>query len=183
MALVVMSLALLASCASGPQINTDYDRSVDFSGYRTYGFFQPMSIEDPNYSTIFGSVFREAIGREMESRGYVRSAEPDLLINVSARLQQKLQVSQSSTPAPYYAYRRGFYAPWGGYRWDTQTQVSQYTEGTVNVDLVDRAQKRMVWEGVAIGRLREDLSNAEVRERISAGVAKMFQEYPFRAAP
>lgn len=183
LALHVVLMAALTACASGPDIRSDYDRSIDFSRYSTYGFFTPLGIEDTNYSTIYGSVFREAISRELEARGYVRSAEPDLLVNVSASLQEKLQVSQTSAPAPYYAYRRGVYSPWVGYGWNTQTQVKQYTQGTVNVDLVDRAQKRMVWEGVAIGRLREDLSNAEVRQRISDGVAKMFSEYPFRAAP
>lgn len=47
----------------------------------------------------------------------------------------------------YYGYRRGYYDPWMGYGYGTTTQVSQYTEGTINIDLVDMAQKRMVWEG------------------------------------
>jgi hypothetical protein len=182
---LIAAVLLLSACASGPKIQTNYDPSVDFSTYRTYGFFSPMSIEGENYSTIYGAVFREAIGREMEARGYARSDEPDLVINVSASLQDKIQVTQTSA-APYhggyYGYRAGYYDPWGGYGWNTQTHVNQYTEGTVNVDVVDRAQKRMVWEGVAIGRLKENLTNEEVRERISNGVASMFEEYPFRAA-
>jgi hypothetical protein len=182
-ALAAFAVAALAACASQPTISSDYDREVDFSQYRTYGFFKPMSIEGPNYSTIFGSVFREAISRQMEARGYVRSEEPDLLINVSARLQEKMQVTQTSSPyyGGYYGYRGGYYSPWAGYGWDTQTHVSQYTEGTVNVDMVDAAQKRMVWEGVAIGRLKEDRSNEEVRAAVSEGVARMFEQYPFRA--
>jgi hypothetical protein len=40
----------------------------------------------------------------------------------------------------------------------------------------------MVWEGVAIGRLKEGLTNAEVRERISNGVTKLFEGYPFSAS-
>ena len=182
---LIAAVLLLTACASGPQIQTNYDPSVDFSNYRTYGFFNPMSIEGDNYSTIYGAVFRETIGREMEARGYARSDEPDLVINVSASMQEKIQVTQTSA-APYYGgyygYRVGYYDPWGGYGWNTQTHVNQYTEGTVNVDVVDRAQKRMVWEGVAIGRLKENLTNEEVRERISNGVASMFEEYPFRAA-
>ena len=173
--------ALLAGCASGPQFQSDYDRSVDFGRYKTYGFFEPLSIEGPNYSTIFGATFRDAISREMEARGYVKSAQPDLLINVAAQLQEKIQVTQYDTMPAYYGYRGGYYAPWVGYGWNTQTHVSHYTEGTVNIDMVDRAQKRMVWEGVAIGRLKEGLTNAELRERVSNGVASIFEGYPFRA--
>lgn len=187
-ALALISLlaasVLLSACASGPDIRSDYDRSVDFSGFKTYGFFNPMGIENPNYSTIYGSVFREAISREMESRGYVMSDDPDLLLNVSARLEDKTKVTTYSDPYPmgYYGYRRGYYDPWMGYGYGTSTHVSQYTEGTVNVDMVDARAKRMIWEGVAVGRLKEGRSNDEIRQAISDGVASMFVNYPFRAA-
>lgn len=180
---LLAAAALLTACASGPDIRSDYDQSVDFSQYTTYNFFSPMGIENPNYSTIYGSVFREAISREMEARGYVKSDDPDLLLNVSARLQDKTKVTTYNDPYPmgYYGYRRGFYDPWYGYGYGTQTHVSQYTEGTVNIDMVDARAKRMVWEGVGVGRLKEGRTNEEVRQAISDGVATMFQGYPFRA--
>ena len=176
--------ALLTACASGPDIRSDYDHTVDFSQYKTYNFFSPLGIENPNYSTIYGSVFREAISREMEARGYTLSDDPDLLLNVSAKLQDKTKVTTYNDPMPpmgYYGYRRGIYDPWYGYGYGTQTQVSQYTEGTVNIDMVDARAKRMVWEGVGVGRLKDDRTNEEVREAINAGVASMFEGYPFRA--
>jgi hypothetical protein len=175
---------LLASCASKPNINTDYDHTVDFSQYKTYAFFNPMGIENPNYSSIYGSIFREAISKEMESRGYTKSDNPDLLINVSGRLQDKTKVTTTSDPymsGSYYGYRRGRYGAWGGYGYGTTTNVSNYTEGTVNVDMVDRVQKRMVWEGVAVGRVNEKRTNEETRKNINAGIQEMFSAYPFRA--
>ena len=181
---LVAAALLIASCASKPKIETDYDRTVDFGQYRTYAFFNPMGIENPNYSSIYGSIFRDAISKEMESRGYTMSDNPDLLINVSGRLQDKTKVTTTSDPymsGGYYGYRRGAYGAWGGYGYGTQTHVSQYTEGTVNVDMVDRAQKRMVWEGVAVGRVNEKRTNEETRTNIHAGIAEMFAGYPFRA--
>ena len=183
---VLLSAAalLITGCASKPTIETDYDHTVDFSQYRTYGFFNPMGIENPNYSSIYGSIFRDAISKEMESRGYTKSDNPDLLINVSGRLQDKTKVTTTSDPymaGGYYGYRRGAYGPWGGYGYGTTTHVSNYTEGTVNVDMVDRAQKRMVWEGVAVGRIDEKTTNEERRANIYAGIRDMFAGYPFRA--
>ena len=181
---LVATALLVASCASKPTIETDYDRTVDFGQYKTYAFFNPMGIENPNYSSIYGSIFREAISKEMESRGYTKSDNPDLLINVSGRLQDKTKVTTTSDPymsGGYYGYRRGAYGAWGGYGYGTQTHVSQYTEGTVNVDMVDRAQKRMVWEGVAVGRVNEKRTNEETRINIHAGIKEMFAGYPFRA--
>ena len=182
--LLTSAVMLLASCASKPVIETDYDHTIDFSQYTTYGFFNPMGIENPNYSSIYGSIFRDAISKEMESRGYKMSDNPDLMINVSGRLQDKTKVTTTSDPymgGGYYGYRRGAYGAWGGYGYGTQTHVSNYTEGTVNVDMVDRNLKRMVWEGVAVGRINEKKTNEETRTNIYAGIQEMFAGYPFRA--
>ena len=177
-------LLVLAACSSGPTIKSDYDPSVDFTQYKTYNFFKPMGIENPNYSSLLGQMFRQAISKEMEARGYTLSPDPDLLMNVSAQLEDKTKVTTYSDPyyGGYYGYRAGFYDPWYGYGGGTRTHVSQYTEGTVNIDMVDANQKRMVWEGVAIGRVDEDKTNEEVRASINSGVAEMFANYPFRAA-
>jgi hypothetical protein len=179
-------LALLTACASSTKIQSDYDRSVDFSQYKTYGYFSPMGIENPNYSSLLGQMFRDAIDAQMQARGYVRSANPDLLFNVSARLEDKTRVTTMSDPmmyGGYYGYRGGLYDPWGGYGYGTTTHVSQYTEGTVNVDMVDPKMKRMLWEGIAIGRVDEKRKSNELRQDIMDGVAEMFEGYPFRAAP
>ena len=179
---LLFATVFLNGCASGPDIRSDYDPNVDFSQYKTYNFFDPLGIDNPGYSTIYGSIFRNALSREMEARGYVKSDNPDLLLNVSARLQDKTKVSTYSNPSPYYGYRRGYYGAWGGYGYNTSTHVDQYTEGTVNVDMVDVRAKQMVWEGVAVGRLKEDRTNAELTEGVNSAVASMFAEYPFRAA-
>ena len=184
LAFITAIAVLLASCASKPTIESDYDHTIDFGQYKTYGFFNPMGIENPNYSSIYGSIFRDAISKEMESRGYVQSDNPDLLLNVSGRLQEKTKVTTTSDPymgGGYYGYRRGAYGAWGGYGYGTSTHVSQYTEGTVNVDMVDRAQRRMVWEGVAVGRVQEKKTSEETRTNIYAGIQEMFSGYPFSA--
>ena len=184
MVLLAAAAVILASCASKPTIESDYDHTIDFTQYKTYNFFSPMGIESPSYSSIYGSIFRSAIGKEMESRGYTQSDNPDLMINVSGRLQDKTKVTTTSDPymgGGYYGYRRGHYGAWGGYGYGTTTHVSNYTEGTINVDMVDRAMKRMVWEGVAMGRVDEKKTSEERRQGINAGIQEMFAAYPFRA--
>jgi len=181
--MAMVALTLISACASSVKIQSDYDRSVDFSQYKTYGYYNPMGIENPNYSSLLGQMFRDAIDAQMQPRGYVLSDNPDLLINVSARLEDKTRVTTMSDPmyGGYYGYRDDLYDPWGGYGFGTTTHVSQYTEGTVNVDMVDIQQKRMVWEGIAIGRVDEKETNPELRADIMSGVAEMFENYPFRA--
>jgi hypothetical protein len=67
-----------------------------------------------------------------------------------------------------------------GYGYAQETHVSQYTEGTFNIDLVDARKKKLVWEAVAVGRVTDKLLE-ELEERVDAGVARAFAKYPFVA--
>ena len=82
--LPLVTLALISACASSVKIHSDYDHSVDFSKYRTYVYYSPMGFENPNYSSLLGQMFRDAIDVQMKQWGYVKSDNPDLLLNVSA---------------------------------------------------------------------------------------------------
>jgi hypothetical protein len=136
---VVGILALgagMTGCASD-NIRSDYDPTADFSQYSTFNFFTDAGPEDTNYQSFFSKYMIAAITREMEMRGYTLSNDPDLLVNFNAILREKTDVR--TTPAPmhggYYGYRGGFYDPWMGYGYAQETHVSQYTEGTFNIDL------------------------------------------------
>jgi hypothetical protein len=179
----ILAIAAGASgCASDP-IRSDYDPTADFSQYKSYNFFADAGPEQTNYQSFFSKYMVAAISREMDSRGYTKSNDPDLLVNFNAILREKTDVR--TTPAPsygggYYGYRGGFYDPWGGYGMATETHVSQYTEGTFNIDLVDARQKKLVWEAVGTGKISQKVLE-ELEERVNAGVPKFFAKYPFTA--
>jgi len=181
----VAGLLLLVAGTSGcatDNIRSDYDRSADFGQYETYDFFPDAGPDDTKYQSFFSRYMIAAISREMEARGYRRSEDPDILVNFNAVLREKTDVR--TTPAPmyggYYGYRGGFYDPWMGYGYATETNVSQYTEGTFNIDLVDAHRKKLVWEAVGVGRITEKLLE-NLEERVNIGVAKAFAKYPFVA--
>lgn len=174
-------VALLAACASGPTVKSDYDHQADFSRYRTFGYMSPLGTDKAGYSTLLTERLKDATRGQMEMRGYVYAAtNPDLLVNFNGKLQQKTEVSQAPPPpmGPYYGYRSGFYGGWPGYGWNDT--VYQYTEGTLNIDLVDPRRKQLVWEGVAVGEVR-DPEAATSPQSIEKAVAQVFSLYPFRA--
>ncbi|KRG44941.1 hypothetical protein ARC78_03785 [Stenotrophomonas pictorum JCM 9942] len=181
--LVGLSLVLmLAACASTPRVASQADPSADFSRYRSFAFYTPLALEQHGYTTITSNRIRAAVRTQMEARGYVfDERNPDLWVNLNAYLQDKTRV----TTMPevdydyYYSYRaRGYVAvPY----WRDRTDVYQYTEGTLNVDVIDARLKRLVWEGIAVGTVGR--SDPQRRgERIDAAVAAIFAEYPYRAA-
>ena len=42
---VILASALLAACATGPQVRTDHDPTADFSQYRTWSYYSPIAME------------------------------------------------------------------------------------------------------------------------------------------
>lgn len=175
---------VLAGCSSGPNIISDYDHSAPFDTYKTYNFMTDAGPQNSNYQGFFSQYMIAAITIEMELRGYVMSEDPDLLVNFNAILQEKTKVTTTSAPPPmggYYGYRGGYYGAWGGYGYGTETRVSQYTEGTFNIDIVDAKKKQLIWEAVGVGKVSQKaLENLE--EGVMNGVPNFFAHYPFMAA-
>jgi len=174
-------LVLLAGCATGPRITTEADPRADFSAYRTWSFYTPLAIESEGYETQTSALAKAAVRNEMERRGYTYSeANPDLWVNINAYLERRTDVSSMPTVdyAYYYSYRhRGYFAvPY----WNERTQVYRYTEGTMNVDLVDAREKRLVWEGIAVGRVA-NMRPDQRAQRVNSTIAEIFANYPHRA--
>lgn len=175
------AVLLLAACASGPRVSSEADPQANFSAYRTFGFYSPLALEKEGYATPTSDLIKAAARAQMESRGYVYDPDqPDLWVNLNAYMQERTDVS--SMPVVdynyYYSYRARRYVsvPY----WSEQTNVRQYTEGTLNVDLVDRASNRLVWEGVAVGRVAK-VKPEERASRIETAMAEIFAQYPHRA--
>ena len=175
-------LAFAAGCSSGPDIRSAYDDRSDFSQFETYNCFSDAGQGSTSYQSLFSQYMVTAITLEMENRGYVKSDDPDLFVNFNARFDDKTKITTSPSmgSSAYYGYRGGRYGAWGGYGYGTDTHVSQYTEGTFNIDLVDAEKQTLVWEAVAVGRMTEK-KRKNMQEGIRNGVPKFFAFYPFIA--
>ena len=175
-------MLIAAGCSSGPNLRSAYDDSVDFSQYKTYNYIDGAGPNSDNYQSLFSQYMVRAIDKEMTARGYTMSNAPDLLVNFNANLTDKTKVTTSPSmyTGGYYGYRRGYYDPWVGYGYGTETHVSQYTEGTFNIDLIDPRTKKLVWEAVGVGKITEDTFE-NLEQKVAEGVPLYFNLYPFRA--
>ena len=182
-AVILLFIAGIAGCSSGGKLRSDYDRGADFGSYQTWNFIEDAGPDYAGYESLFTQYMLEAITIEMDNRGYTKSDNPDLLVNFNAYVQDKTKVTTTSAPPPmggYYGYRGGYYGAWGGYGYGTQTHVSQYTEGTFNIDLIDAKQHQLVWEAVGVGRITDKVRN-NLRQTVMDGVPNFFALYPFVA--
>ena len=186
--LVILAIVFgLAGCSSGGKLRSDYDHTQDFSGYKTWNFIEDAGPDYVGYESLFTGYMITAITLEMDKRGYVMSDNPDLLANFNVMIQDKTKVTTSpssmgyyGSPGGYYGYRGGAYGAWGGYGYGTETHVSQYTEGTFNIDLIDAEKHQLVWEAVGVGRITDKLRE-NLEQTVREGVPKYFAMYPFVA--
>jgi hypothetical protein len=181
-AAAALAALALAGCASGPDVRADYDKSADFGKYRTYGFVAQAGTDSADFKSLSTQILQNAASRQMESRGYTRSDNPDLVINFKGKLEEKVDVE--STPAPYYGpgwgYGGWYGAPWGGYGGGTEVTTRRYNVGTLVMDVVDREKRQVVYQGGVEGVVtKEMLNNREAA--LNAAVARVFEKYPFVA--
>jgi len=172
--LFAVAAAMLAGCGTpAPTIRSGEDPGANFALYNTWGFVPELDSEEFGYESLLVQYLKEAVGKEMEARGYRRSDNPDLLVNFYINTKEKIQSRSTPTAGGgYYGYRRGYYGGWGGY----ETTVTQYTEGTLSIDLVDAKRRQLVWEGTAVGRIRQSTLD-DVQGAVNRVVPLVFAEY------
>jgi Domain of unknown function (DUF4136) len=179
---------LLSACApTGPELRTDYDRSTNFSAYRTYAYFDPVGTDKAGYSTLTTQHFKQAIDAQMAMRGYQKvESNPDLLVNFMANAVEKTDVR--STPSSsvmmgtgYYGYRGGMYATVPVYS-QPDVQTVRYKVGTANVDIVDARAKKLLWTGMVEGEL-SDAVMKNPQPAIEKVIGEMFTQFPGHAGP
>lgn len=175
-------LLALGGCASSPDVRVNYDRATDFGQFKTFGFADPLGTDRQGYQSIVSTFLKTAAQRELEARGMrFEKASPQLLVNFSAKLDEKVWIRSAPPPMagmagrPYYGYRTGMYGSWATY--DDMTIATPYTEGTVNIDVVDAARKQLVWEGVVSGTVTQETRD-NLQPAIDKAVAAAFEKYP-----
>jgi hypothetical protein len=183
--LLLSVTAALTACASAPlKVHTRVDPAAGFSGYRTYGFVPVVGTNYGGKTTALTVYFMQAIRQEMDSRGYQYTEDsPDLFVNFNAN--PVAGTDQKTNIAPSYGYSTGYYA----YRAELyglpviqseSEETINYRVGTANIDIVDAKKKMLAWEGIAEGRLTEEMI-ANPGPALGKIIAEMFEKYPGKA--
>jgi len=167
--------ALLASCST-VKISTEYNPKADFASYRTYAWaaVEPGPEEAPSIrNPAVYSMVRTAVDRELSARGLTpdESGQPDLLVVVHGMARDRIEVSSYG-----YAYAPLYYGPHGAMMVGTSaTEVRQYRDGTLLLDLIDAKTHQLVWRGTASDTVS---SPSEVQGVVNNAVKTLLAEYP-----
>ncbi|KGL58686.1 DUF4136 domain-containing protein [Polaribacter sp. Hel1_85] len=168
--LLILSIVLLYSCNS-VKVVTDYDSKVDFNKYKTFAFYKP-EIDKAKISDLDKKRILRAIETELLAKGFTKSSNPDMLVGIFTKSREKVNVNQNQNNV---GFGWGWNPWWGGM--NTSVNVSQYTEGTLFIDFIDKEKKELVWQGIGTGALK--LQNREKKEvRIKEFVKEIISRFP-----
>ncbi len=172
----LLSISLLLGCSS-VSVYSDYEKNTDFNQYKTYAFYK-TGIDKVEISDLDKRRILRAIEAELNAKGFTKSDNPDLLVSIFTKAQEKIDVYNNNAYYGWYPwYYGGFYGPGFGYGFG-YNNVSTSTEGTLFIDLIDARKKELAWQGIGTGILSRTKNIDKKEARINEFVSKIMTEYP-----
>ena len=157
-------LAMLGTILYAQSVTYDFDRSANFTRFKTYAWVQGTNLSDQlNHQRIM-----RAVDAQLTARGFSKVeavGNPDVLVAYHASLDKNLQIN---------AFGAG---PRIGYRSGTAT-VEEIVVGTLAIHMVDAQTKNIVWRGIATKELDAKASPEKKEKNINKAAEKIFKNYP-----
>lgn len=173
MAAATAALLGVAACGPSIQAGADYDPDTRFSPYGSFTWGPPDALPtgDPRLDNnpFFVERVREAVEEEFAARG-IRHAQGSgaLMVHFHASVRDRTEVIETDRRLGYDVE---------GY--PTGTQVVQYEEGTLLVDVADAGTRELLWRGWAQADLQSVIGDPErTEERVRAVIDRIFAEFP-----
>src|ERR1700756_6069885 len=160
---------LFAGISAAQQVKTDYDRSANFSQYKTYSW-EHVKTKD----SLFVDRIKDAVNGALAARGWTQVESGGDVSIVAVQM-----TSNQETLTTFY---NGFGGGWGFRRFggggfgEATTTTDTYKVGTVVVDLFDTKTKQLIWRGSSSDTL-SDNSDKNIKN-LNKGVDKMFKHFP-----
>jgi hypothetical protein len=160
---------LSATVLLAQQVKTDYDRSADFSQYKTYSW-EKVQTQDP----LWVNRIKEAVNAELTAKGLTPVASGGDVAIIAIEMTQNEQTLNTF----YDNFGGGWGRRGGGFGGfgNATTTTENYKVGTLVVDLFDAKNKNLIWRGSS----SDTLSNKSDKniKNLDKGVKKMFDHFP-----
>ena len=170
--ILILILIFLCSCQA-VYINSDYDKQVDFSKFKTYAFYK-TGIDKVEISDLDKKRIMRSIDQQMSAKGFTKSETPEMLINICTKEREQVNVNQFNAG---FGYGWGFgWNPmfWGGGM--GMNNVSTFAEGTLLIDIIDSTKKELIWQGEGVGHLTQKTDKKD--QNINEFVTRILSQYP-----
>jgi len=183
-ALAVLSFALLLSACDTHRVNRDFDATRDFGAYRSWSWKEPAlqyRPDDPRLkSDLTEQRIRQAITDQLDQRGLrlaPAGAKADLNVQTFLIVEDRQQLISTNYGGGPWGGPWG--SGWGGWGGMSETRSVDYKVSTLQIDLLDGKDGKLVWRGSSEQVLNTNPVSPTDREtEIRQTVAKVLEQYP-----
>jgi Domain of unknown function (DUF4136) len=162
----------LPGLAHAQKIKVEYDKSLDFSKFKTYA----IDPKDNAARPMLRLAIQAAVQDDLAKRGLTKvDADPDLYVQMYGAIDSDINVNYmdpiygSGIPPINYGITMWSLIP------GSVTTVVVH-KGELVVDIIDARQKKLVWRGIANQKLSD--KREKLLDQVNTIVEKLFQQYP-----
>lgn len=172
LSVALLSLALLTACRSY-SVNYDYDVTASYGRYRTFDYYTSKK-GTGGTTTLMDKRVRAAVEKELQAKGFAMETkgDPDFLVTYYPIVQNR-KVRTNARMGMGWGYR-----PFYGGVSTTTSQVRNYKEGSIVIEIVDFKTNQLIWQGAAEGALTGLNSPEDADEVVPKAVRDILAKFP-----
>lgn len=196
----ILIVMLLGCSTSYNAVSSDYDRSVDFTKYKTFAWLPDNAdtTNTPYNNDIIRNNIRNYFGQCMSDRSYSVDLEnPDLLMLLEITNTKKERVVTIYPPSYYYSpyyYGSSYYSPYPfgyyyqhypsygygrlGYSGYSTTEKQEYINGAITLNVIDRHANKLIWRGTAEGDIYDP---SQINHDLHPAVHRILNDFPVQS--
>jgi hypothetical protein len=187
--LIIPLIFLFIYSCNSVKITNHKEKDVDFHAFKTYSLYpwdkhNSELVNDYDKMTILGT-----IKNEMNKRGYeFVEKNGELVVSTFIIIQEETSYQAYTNHYGGWAGYGGGWGYWGGpgfygYGWGPGYSSSyitsvDYNKGTLIIDVFNLSDKRLVWQGIASGKVEGDYDKRD--KRLPMTIEQIFKAYPVR---
>lgn len=165
--ILVFLLISLNSCKS---VDMDYDSRTNFTKYKTYNYYPSMR---SGLNELNDSRMRRAVDQVLRGKGFVKSDNPDVLINYYTKQTNKPSYSSLGMGVGRGIGRRG------GINLNTRVPIGGNRKlQQITFDIIDRKQDKMVWQGAMDADVKQGGTVASRDAQYLRNISKLLRNFP-----
>ncbi len=179
---VLWLLVALVGCADKPTYEIDYDQSFGFTQYQSYRWYDDdHASRESQYRRQNSSdqQVRSVANKELMMRGFREATRgnADFWVNyhVTKRQTQKITGQEQGMHGGVGVSNYGKSVSVG---YSSGPSVKTYEDGTAVFDVIDIRTSKIVWRGVAEGRLKNKMSYADKQELRVTVLHELLSAFP-----
>ena len=179
MGLLITCVMILTGCSS-VSVSRDYDKAVNFTEIKTYAWQhaeQPQTGNPRIDDDLIDGRIRNAVEANLNMKGFqlVDADKADVLVAYFIGFQQRISSSGGSMSV---GMSRSSAGRAGGVGLSSGSNVSDFEEAHLTIDIIGREADRTIWRGTGTRRTSSSTNPQKITDRVNDAVQRILKRFP-----